>query len=127
MAFDHSGIGDAVLIQIFGKARGDAACDEILQPIGLRFLQLALNIILGDRDLGDLVLLQQRLKLAVWDRCVPCALEVETLDEQHAEHRRDDVPEVDVSLIVHSGPPRRPVQPPPKQRLPEKIVRITGL
>src|SRR5205814_3786869 len=78
----------------------DSRCDKLLEPIGLRFLQRAADIVLGDRDLRDLVFIKQCLKTAVRDWRELCALDVKILDQQHREHGGDDVPEVDVKLLV---------------------------
>ena len=59
VALDDPAIGDAVLVQALGEVGIDPRRDEVLDPVGLRLLQRAADVILGDRDLGDLVFVEQ--------------------------------------------------------------------
>ncbi|MGC2202745.1 MAG: hypothetical protein WA633_21730, partial [Stellaceae bacterium] len=87
--------------QHFGEIGIDAQGDKFFEPVGLRFLQCAADVVLGDRDRVDLVLVEQGLEAAIRDRRQLGALQIKILDEQHAEHCGDDIPEVDVNFLVH--------------------------
>src|SRR5246127_614811 len=116
MALDDPAIGYPVLVQSIGEfGRLNPRRDEILQPVRLRLLQGALNLVLGDRDLLDLVFVEQGLEPAVRDRRQLGALQIKALNEQHQQHRRDHVPEMDLLLLLHAGPPRAS-SPRPKPR-----------
>src|ERR1700756_2292825 len=101
MIFDDSAINDAVLVQTLYEVRIHASSNEILEPVGLRLFERAADIVRGNRDLFDLVLIEQCLEAAVRDRRQLGALQVEILNEKHAEHGGDDVPEVDVDLLIY--------------------------
>src|SRR5215831_17006016 len=107
MALDDPAIGDAVLVQAFGElGRLNPCRDKILQPVGIGLLQGPLDAILGDCNLVDLVLVEERLEATVRDRRELGALQIKALDEQHQKHRGDHVPEVNLLLLLHDEPPR---------------------
>jgi hypothetical protein len=58
-------------------------------------------MILGDRDLRDLVLIEQFMKAAVGDGLDLRVFRVPILYNQNAEYRNDDVPEIDLCFFVY--------------------------
>ena len=67
-------IGDVVLIERGREVGSDPGRDELLQPILLRLFERSLDRVLLDPDLVDLVLIEQRLELAIGYRRVLLAL-----------------------------------------------------
>src|SRR5262249_39117140 len=104
VALDDAAIDDAVLVETFRQVGRDPRGDKLLEAVGIRLLQRAFDIIRANFDLGDPVLVEQRLKPAVGDGGALGGGEIEALDPQHAEDRDDHVPEVDVDLLVHRSP-----------------------
>jgi hypothetical protein len=112
MALHDPAIGDPVLGQAFGEFGWlNPRRDKVLEAVGLRLLQAALDLILGYRDLFDLVFVEQGLETAVRDRRHLGALQIEALNEQHQQHGSDHVPEVDLLLLLHDGLLRSFIQP----------------
>ena len=101
VAFDDAAVDHAVLVETLRQIGGDPRGDEVLEPVGLCLFQRAADVILGDRDLGDLAVVEQGLEAAVGDRGPFRALKIKTLNPQHAENGGDHVPEIDVNLLVH--------------------------
>jgi len=61
-------IGDAIFLKLVGKWRIDPGGHELGLAVWKRLLELPLNVTVRNRDLIDLVILQQLRELAVWDR-----------------------------------------------------------
>src|SRR5678816_3059292 len=61
-------------------------------------------MIFGDRDLRDLVLIEQFMKAAIGDWLDLCVFRVPILYNQNAEYRNDDVPEIDLCFLVYGIP-----------------------
>jgi hypothetical protein len=69
MALDDAAIDDPVLGQVLGQLRRlDPRRDEILGPVWEGLLQGALDLVLTDPDLFNLVFVEQFLELAIRDR-----------------------------------------------------------
>ena len=81
MVLDDAAVDDAVLVEALCQIGVDPGGDEVLQPVGLRLLERAGDVVLGDRDLSDLAFVKQGLKLTVRDRGVPGAVEIKALNQ----------------------------------------------
>ena len=66
---------DPLCTQLGGKGRIDTDCAEQLSPIGKRLLESTLDGFRPDEHLGDLVLIEQLLELAVRNGLDLCVLE----------------------------------------------------
>src|SRR5271163_2213548 len=88
-----------MLIQPGGKIRRNPGRDKLLEAILLRLFQRSLNRVLLDPELVDLVLIEQRLELAVGDRRELLARLVKTLQKRKRHESGHEVPNVDLSLF----------------------------
>src|SRR5262249_10098138 len=91
---------DAMRTQLVGKRGIDAHGVEKLSPIGKRLLQRAPDGVGPDRRLGDLVLREQLLELAVGDGFDLRELKPQVLDQQHAEKSREEIPRGELLLAL---------------------------
>ena len=80
-AIDH----DLVAGEFFGQLRIDTNDEELALAARQRLLQRALDRIGADRDLGDLVLIEQRLEFAVRYGLDLRVVAPELLEQQHAD------------------------------------------
>ena len=83
----------------------DPGCDELLKAVLLRLLQYSLDRVLLDPELVDLVLIEQRLELAIGNRRVLLAGLVETLEKRKHDESNHEVPNIDLSLAIHTALP----------------------
>ena len=77
------GIGDAVFLQVGGELRIDPGGDELALAIQ-RLFELALEVVVGNADLGHLAVVQELLELAVGDRSDLLRRDVKILQDQEA-------------------------------------------
>ena len=101
MAFHHPAELHSILTQISGELGVDAHGFDPLAPVRQRLLQFRADGLLGDQDLLDLAFAQQSLKLAVGYR-LHLAAGHPPLDKHHQQHRRCEIPGIDVRLLVHA-------------------------
>ena len=67
-AWYHPCIGDVIPIKLVGKFRLHSCCDIVLPLIRSSPPELAIDVVVCDRDLDDRALLKKVLETAVWDR-----------------------------------------------------------
>ena len=77
-------------------------CHELREAILLRLLERSLNCVLLDPELVDLVLIEQRLELAIGDRRVLLAGLIETLQKRKPDEGGHEVPDIDLRLAIHA-------------------------
>jgi hypothetical protein len=99
-ALDFSAEFHVVLGKLVRKRRINPGGDEEVAAIQ-RLFELALDVILADRDLVDLAVLEKLLELAVRKRFDLPAFDPPVLDEEDRENREDHIPEVKLNLFVH--------------------------
>ena len=89
-----------VLVEHGREIGSDPRRDELLQPVLLRLFERSLDRVLLDPDLVDLVLIEQRLELAIGYRRVLLARLVEALHQHKSQDSGDDVPDIDLGLAI---------------------------
>jgi hypothetical protein len=104
-AFHLAGIGHPIFLQLLGELRIDAGGHELRLAARERLLQLALDITVGDTDLGYLALVQQLLELAVGDRLDPLRHRIDVLQHKDAENGSHPVADMKAGLLVHGSLP----------------------
>src|SRR5256885_2819647 len=84
-----------------GDWSSDVCSSDLLAAFGL--LQLAGDVLVRDHHLGDLLLLQEPLELAVGQDLDRLGALPRLLDEQHRDQREDDVSDVKARAAFHKG------------------------
>ena len=96
---------DAVLLELLREGGVDPGGHEAARLALSRILDLAGDAGLGDQQIVDLALLEILPELAVRQRLGLLRLLKDRLEQQHAEHGDDDVPGVEIGLLVHRPVP----------------------
>jgi hypothetical protein len=81
----------------------DADRDELLLAALDRILELAADLALGDHDLAHLVLIEERLELAVRELGDLLVAHPRVVQEHHAEEGDDHVDEAEPRLLHHGS------------------------
>ena len=89
-----------MLVERGREVGSDPGRDELLQPILLWRFERSLDRVLLDPDLVDLVLIEERLELAIGYRRVLLACLVEALRQREPQECEDDVPDIDLGLTI---------------------------
>jgi len=87
----HAGDRDALCRELLGERRINPRGDESRLAVRLLVLELALDRILADRDLGDLALLHQLLELSIGNRLDGVVGRQQPLQQQHADAGQEHV------------------------------------
>ncbi len=82
---DDAGEFDVVAGEILRQRRVDAGRDELLAAVLQRFLEGALNGVVGDRDLADFAGFQEALELAVGQRLDGARLHPQVVQREDRE------------------------------------------
>jgi hypothetical protein len=90
-----------VLLELLREGGVDPGGHEAARLALSRILELAGDAGLGDQQIVDLALLEILPELAVRQRLGLLRLLKDGLEHQHAEHGDDDVPGVEMGLLVH--------------------------
>jgi hypothetical protein len=98
-AFHFARKSHAVFLQLLGDARIDARGDKLGLAVE-RLLQPALDVAVGYADLGDLVIAQQLLELAIGDGGDLLRRRVEVLQRKEPEDRGNPVADVETGLLA---------------------------
>ena len=93
-AVDH----DLMAGELFGQLRIDPDREEFALAARQRLLQRALDGIGADRDVGDLALVEQLLELAIGYGLDLRIAAPERLEQQHAQHGSEHVPDHDLAF-----------------------------
>src|SRR6185312_1989493 len=96
----RAGNFDAVRSQLAGKFWIDAGCAEQLAAIGKRLLKRALDGVGPDEDLGDFVLIEELLELAVRNGLDLRVLNPKILDQHHSEKSGKKIPNGELMLSL---------------------------
>ena len=91
----------AVFREILGERRIDSERYEAGLTVFLRLFVVAEDPGLGHRDLGNLPVLQLLLELSVGNRLDRLPLRPHLLEEQQRQKRDDEIPKVDLELLIH--------------------------
>ena len=94
-------IGDAVLFELAREVEIDPRGHEAAGLALGRLLDLADDAALGDQQIVDLALLEVVEELAVGQRLGLARLLDDRLHDQDRQHRDQDIPGVEVALLVH--------------------------
>ena len=98
----HSAVElDAVLLQLIREIRVYARRAELGGTVGQLLLERALNIPIGDIDVGDLAFPKILLELAIRDRGDGYCGRNHAVQKQHAEHRRQSIPDIEPRFLIH--------------------------
>ena len=97
----HPCIGDVIPIKLVGKLWLHTGCDKVLPLISSSPPELAIDVVVCDRDLGNHALLEKGLETAVGNRLDLAVFLVLALNEQNSDQCNDHVPEINLSLLVY--------------------------
>ena len=96
-----AGVGHAVFLQFVGELRVDPGRHELALAVRQRLFELALEVAVGNADLGHLVLVQELLELAVgYGGDLLCG-DVKVLKDQEPNDRGDPIADVKTRLPAH--------------------------
>ena len=101
-AFNDAGEFDVVFLKILGQHGFDPHREYLRIAVGIGITQCAADMLVGNGDLFDLPVMQQRLKFAIRDCFDGLPVTPPLLGENDGPYGDDDIPEVDLVFLFHA-------------------------